>query len=154
MKELGVSPKVAEEQKVTLFDGVFDGKDPQKYARSFPVRQRHIARRPEARPPERTLWTRGPRATAQGGPGDNVPPGLKRLIHLGPGVGRRSLARPGVVGRQHPRARSAVAAAARWDESRLYILEPFVKRGETDQGIALLAYYSLMRVGRGFLLGS
>src|SRR5688500_2763002 len=23
-----------------------------------------------------------------------------------------------------------------WDESRLYILEPFVKRGETDQGIA------------------
>ena len=40
-----------------------------------------------------------------------------------------------------------------WDESRLYILEPFVKRGETDQGIALLAYYSLMRVGQGFLLG-
>ena len=37
MKELGVSPKIAEEQKVTLFDGVFDGKDPEKYARSFPV---------------------------------------------------------------------------------------------------------------------
>jgi nitrate/nitrite transport system substrate-binding protein len=37
MKELGSVPKVAEEQKVTLFDGVFDGKDPERYARSFPV---------------------------------------------------------------------------------------------------------------------
>jgi nitrate/nitrite transport system permease protein len=41
-----------------------------------------------------------------------------------------------------------------WEESRLYILEPLEKRGETDQGIALLAYYSLMRVARGFLLGA
>ena len=40
-----------------------------------------------------------------------------------------------------------------WDESRIYILEPFAKRGESDQGILLLAYYSLMRVARGFLLG-
>jgi len=40
-----------------------------------------------------------------------------------------------------------------WEESKVYVLEPFVKRGETDQGIALLAYYSLMRVGQGFLLG-
>jgi nitrate/nitrite transport system substrate-binding protein len=37
MKELGAAVKVAEEQKVTLFDGVFDGKDPERYARSFPV---------------------------------------------------------------------------------------------------------------------
>jgi nitrate/nitrite transport system substrate-binding protein len=37
MKELGVPVKVAEEQKITLFDGVFDGKDPEKYARSFPI---------------------------------------------------------------------------------------------------------------------
>ena len=37
MKELGVAVKAAEEQKVTLFDGVFDGKDPEKYARSFPI---------------------------------------------------------------------------------------------------------------------
>ena len=37
MKELGVTTKIAEEQKITLFDGVFDGKDPAKYARSFPV---------------------------------------------------------------------------------------------------------------------
>ena len=40
-----------------------------------------------------------------------------------------------------------------WDESKLYILEPLAKRGESDQGILLLAYYSLMRVARGFLLG-
>ncbi len=41
-----------------------------------------------------------------------------------------------------------------WEESKLYILEPLAKRGETDQGIALLAYYSLLRVARGFLLGA
>src|SRR2546426_10513456 len=40
-----------------------------------------------------------------------------------------------------------------WQESKLYILEPLTKRGEMDQGIVLLAYYSLMRVARGFLLG-
>jgi hypothetical protein len=37
MKEMGVAVKVAEEQSVTLFDGVFDGKDPEKYAKAFPV---------------------------------------------------------------------------------------------------------------------
>ena len=37
MKELGVSTKVAEEQKITLFDGVFDGTSPEKYATSFKV---------------------------------------------------------------------------------------------------------------------
>jgi nitrate/nitrite transport system permease protein len=40
-----------------------------------------------------------------------------------------------------------------WEESKLYILEPLVKRGEMDQGIGLLAYYSLLRVAKGFLLG-
>jgi nitrate/nitrite transport system permease protein len=43
--------------------------------------------------------------------------------------------------------------ARTWDESKLYILEPLTKRGETDQGIVLLAYYSLVRVAKGFLLG-
>jgi nitrate/nitrite transport system permease protein len=42
---------------------------------------------------------------------------------------------------------------ATWEESKVYILQPFEKRGEMDQGIGLLAYYSLMRVARGFLLG-
>ena len=40
-----------------------------------------------------------------------------------------------------------------WDESKLYILEPLAKRGEMDQGIVLLACYSLVRVTKGFLLG-
>jgi nitrate/nitrite transport system permease protein len=40
-----------------------------------------------------------------------------------------------------------------WEESKVYVLEPLTKRGESDQGILLLAYYSLVRVARGFLLG-
>ena len=40
-----------------------------------------------------------------------------------------------------------------WEESKIYILEPLTYRGESDQGILLLAYYSLVRVARGFLLG-
>jgi nitrate/nitrite transport system permease protein len=43
--------------------------------------------------------------------------------------------------------------ARTWEESKIYVLQPFEKRGETDQGIALLAYYSLVRVAEGFLLG-
>jgi nitrate/nitrite transport system permease protein len=35
----------------------------------------------------------------------------------------------------------------------LYILLPFVKRGEMNQGIGLLAFYSLLRVAKAFLLG-
>jgi nitrate/nitrite transport system permease protein len=41
-----------------------------------------------------------------------------------------------------------------WHDSRIYIMEPLVKRGEMDQGIALLAYQSLIRVAKGFLLGA
>ncbi len=40
-----------------------------------------------------------------------------------------------------------------WQESKLYILEPFGKRGEMDQGIGRLAAYSLYRVAKGFFLG-
>jgi len=40
-----------------------------------------------------------------------------------------------------------------WQESKLYVLQPFEKRGEMDQGIGLLAVYSLVRVAKGFLLG-
>ena len=40
-----------------------------------------------------------------------------------------------------------------WQESKIYILEPFEKRGEMDQGILRLAYYSLVRVAKGFTLG-
>jgi nitrate/nitrite transport system permease protein len=41
-----------------------------------------------------------------------------------------------------------------WQESKIYVLEPLKKRGEMDQGIGLLAYYSLVRVAKGFLLGA
>src|SRR3954468_24026132 len=41
-----------------------------------------------------------------------------------------------------------------WEESKIYLLHPLEKRGEMDQGMALLAYYSLIRVARGFLLGA
>jgi nitrate/nitrite transport system substrate-binding protein len=37
VKELGVPVKVAEEDTIKLFDGSFDGKDPERYARSFPI---------------------------------------------------------------------------------------------------------------------
>ena len=41
-----------------------------------------------------------------------------------------------------------------WQESKIYVLQPLEKRGEMDQGIGLLAYYSLVRVAKGFLLGA
>jgi nitrate/nitrite transport system permease protein len=41
-----------------------------------------------------------------------------------------------------------------WQESKIYVLQPLEKRGEMDQGIGLLAYYSLFRVAKGFLLGA
>jgi nitrate/nitrite transport system substrate-binding protein len=37
MKELGVKVNVQEEQTITLFDSTMDGKDPDKYAKSFAV---------------------------------------------------------------------------------------------------------------------
>src|SRR5438093_10648726 len=40
-----------------------------------------------------------------------------------------------------------------WQESKIYVLQPLDKRGEMDQGIARLAYYSLLRVAKGFFLG-
>src|SRR5438477_3795668 len=39
-----------------------------------------------------------------------------------------------------------------WLESKRYILEPFFKDGEMNQGIGRLAFYSLVRVGKGFAL--
>src|SRR5437879_63243 len=42
--------------------------------------------------------------------------------------------------------------ARTWTESRRYVLEPFFKDGEMNQGIGRLAFYSLVRVGKGFAL--
>jgi nitrate/nitrite transport system permease protein len=39
-----------------------------------------------------------------------------------------------------------------WEASRLYIMEPFEKRGELDQGILRFTWYSLIRVAEGYLL--
>ncbi|HEV8583511.1 MAG TPA: nitrate ABC transporter permease [Methylomirabilota bacterium] len=39
-----------------------------------------------------------------------------------------------------------------WQESRRYVLEPFFKDGEMNQGIGRLAFYSLVRVGKGYAL--
>src|SRR6266699_2546521 len=40
-----------------------------------------------------------------------------------------------------------------WLESKRYILEPFFKDGEMNQGIGRLAFYSLVRVAKGYPLG-
>jgi len=42
--------------------------------------------------------------------------------------------------------------AKTWEESKLYIVQPWDKRGEMDQGILRMASYSLWRVAKGFLL--
>src|SRR5216683_3188746 len=39
-----------------------------------------------------------------------------------------------------------------WEESKRYILDPFFKEGEMNQGIGRLAYYSLVRVAKGYFL--
>ena len=39
-----------------------------------------------------------------------------------------------------------------WEESKFYLLNPFFKEGEMNQGMGRLAFYSLMRVVKGYLL--
>src|SRR5881409_2366036 len=39
-----------------------------------------------------------------------------------------------------------------WTESKRYIFEPFFKDGEMNQGILRLAFYSLVRVAKGYAL--
>ncbi len=39
-----------------------------------------------------------------------------------------------------------------WEVSRPYIVEPFEKRGELDQGILLFTWYSLGRVAKGYAI--
>ena len=49
-------------------------------------------------------------------------------------------------------ARDLPSPVRTWEESRRYILEPFFKDGEMNQGILRLASYSLVRVAKGYLL--
>lgn len=39
-----------------------------------------------------------------------------------------------------------------WQESKDYVLKPFFKDGEMNQGMGRLAYYSLIRVCKGYIL--
>src|SRR6478672_5084920 len=39
-----------------------------------------------------------------------------------------------------------------WQTSKPYILEPFAKRGEMDQGILRFTWYSLVLVAKGYVL--
>src|SRR5436309_14469359 len=39
-----------------------------------------------------------------------------------------------------------------WETSRAYIVEPFAKRGELDQGILRFTWYSLTLVAKGYTL--
>lgn len=39
-----------------------------------------------------------------------------------------------------------------WEASRLYLLQPWEKRGELDQGILRFTWYSLLRVAKGYTL--
>src|SRR5215510_8524047 len=39
-----------------------------------------------------------------------------------------------------------------WQVSKPYVLEPFAKRGEIDQGILRFTWYSLLLVAKGFVI--
>jgi nitrate/nitrite transport system permease protein len=39
-----------------------------------------------------------------------------------------------------------------WQESKTYVMQPWEKRGEMDQGIGRMTAYSLLRVAKGFFL--
>src|SRR5262245_28876151 len=42
--------------------------------------------------------------------------------------------------------------AKTWEQSRPYVIEPFAKRGELDQGILRFTWYSLVLVAKGYAL--
>jgi nitrate/nitrite transport system permease protein len=49
-------------------------------------------------------------------------------------------------------AENLPSPAKTWEMSRLYIMEPFEKRGELDQGILRFTWYSLERVVKGYII--
>jgi len=49
-------------------------------------------------------------------------------------------------------ARDLPSPMKTWEESKQYILNPFFKDGEMNQGIGRFAFLSLIRVAKGFLL--
>ena len=49
-------------------------------------------------------------------------------------------------------AKDLPTPAKTWEASRSYIVEPFAKRGEMDQGILRFTWYSLVLVAKGYAL--
>jgi nitrate/nitrite transport system permease protein len=49
-------------------------------------------------------------------------------------------------------AKELPSPAKAWDESKLYILEPFAYRGELDQGIGRFTWLSLVLVAKGYAI--
>jgi nitrate/nitrite transport system permease protein len=49
-------------------------------------------------------------------------------------------------------AQSLPSPLKTWEVSRPYVLEPFEKRGELDQGILRFTWYSLERVAKGYVI--
>src|SRR5437762_4866544 len=49
-------------------------------------------------------------------------------------------------------ARELPSPLKTWQASKVYILEPFAKRGEMDQGILRFTWYSLLLVAKGYAL--
>ncbi len=50
------------------------------------------------------------------------------------------------------RVRTCLPPLKTWEVSKLYIVEPFEKRGELDQGILRFTWYSLVLVAKGYAL--
>ena len=50
-------------------------------------------------------------------------------------------------------AKDLPSPAKTWEASKPYVLEPFEKRGELDQGILRFTWYSLVLVAKGYALG-
>jgi nitrate/nitrite transport system permease protein len=50
-------------------------------------------------------------------------------------------------------AENLPSPAKTWEVSKPYVLEPFEKRGELDQGILRFTWYSLVLVAKGYALG-
>ena len=51
-----------------------------------------------------------------------------------------------------PGRRNCLRPARPGRSSKLYVLEPFAKRGEMDQGILRFTWYSLVLVAKGYAL--
>src|SRR6266545_970797 len=49
-------------------------------------------------------------------------------------------------------AKDLPSPAKTWQDSKLYVMQPWDKRGEMDQGIGRMTFYSLTRVAKGFSL--